>query len=323
MALKVAIVGASGIGQHHARWHHLSGSEVVAFVGQTQDSCRQTAQRLKDYFGFEGRFYTNLAHMLEKEKPDVVDICSPFQLHRTHAEAVFRAGCHVICEKPLCWDLDKSLDEIVSDGEAVIAASEAGPGKIVMSAQYPASIPIYRDFYIQERGQWDDVSSVFMEMEVNGRKGPKFGEDIWIDLASHPLSLALGFLPGYEIDWQSAHCEIAERENRARFEMVGNGQRSVVEFVLRDIDEGVPVRRFGVNDFLVDWHGYADAEGIYRAKLVREGREVLCNDFMHILIEDFAKYICGDGGQVWVSGEQALNNLKYQIMLLQRAERPS
>jgi len=44
---------------------------------------------------------------------------------------------------------------------------------------------------------------------------------------------------------------------------------------------------------------------------------------MHILIEDFAKYICGDGGQVWVSGEQALNNLKYQIMLLQRAERPS
>lgn len=321
MALKVAVVGASGIGQHHARWHHLSGSDVVAFVGRTQDSCWQTAQRLKDYFGFEGRAYTDLALMLEEEKPDIVDICSPFELHRAHAEAAFKAGCHVICEKPLCWDSDKSLDEIVADGEAVVAASEAAKKHIVISAQYPASIPIYRDFYIQERGQWDDVTSVFMEMEVKGRKGPKLGDDIWIDLASHPLSLAIGFLPGYEIDWQSVDCVIAERENRAQFEMLGNGLRSRVEIVLRDIDEGMPKRRFGVNDFLVDWHGYADAEGVYRTKLVREGREVLCNDFMHILIEDFAKHIQGDGGHVWVSGKEALDNLKYQTQLLQRAER--
>ena len=36
--LKVAVIGASGIGQHHARWHHLSGSQVVAFVGTSEES---------------------------------------------------------------------------------------------------------------------------------------------------------------------------------------------------------------------------------------------------------------------------------------------
>lgn len=319
MALRVAVIGASGIGLHHARWHHLSGSEVVAFVGRSERSCQETARRLTDYFGFSGRAYTDLERMLEKEKPDIVDICSPFQLHRTHVEAVLAAGCDVICEKPLCWDVEKPLDEIVADGEAVIAAAKASQGLLVMSAQYPASIPIYKDFYVQERGQWDDVTSVYMEMEVNGRKGPKCGEDIWIDLASHPLSLAMGFLPGYTVDWETARCVIGERENLAQFDMVGNGRRAKVDITLRDIDEGVPMRRFGVNDFWVDWQGFADDDGVYRAKLAHGNKAVLCNDFMHILIDDFAKKVRGDGGQVWVSGGDALQNLRTQICLLKLA----
>jgi predicted dehydrogenase len=323
MALKVAVIGASGIGQHHARWHHLSGSEVVAFVGTSQATCEETALRLRDYFGFSGRFYTDLADMLQKEKPDIVDVCSPFQHHRAHVEATLNAGCHVICEKPLCWDITKSADDIVADGEAVVVAVEATSSLLVMSAQYPASIPIYRNFYIQEQGQWDDVASVYMEMEVKGRKGPKCGEDIWIDLASHPLSLAMGFLPGYEMDWKTAECVISERENRAHFEMVLGEKRSVVDIILRDIDAGVPMRRFGVNDFHVDWQGYADDDGVYRAKLTRGDQAILCNDFMHILIEDFAKKIRGDDGHIWVSEKDALQNLKYQIALLQLSKQTS
>lgn len=321
MALKVAVVGASGIGQHHARWHHLSGSDVVAFVGQTEASCAQTAKRLEKYFGFSGRAYTDLKTLLREERPDIVDVCSPFQLHRSHVETALAAGCHVICEKPLCWDVDKALDKIVADGEAIFSAVEQASGHFVMSAQYPACMPIYRDFYAQERGSWDVLSTVYMEMEVKGRKGPKFGEDIWIDLATHPLSLASGFLPNFEIDWETAQCVIAERENRAQFEMVYQDKRCAVEFVLRDIDDGVPMRRFGVNGFLVDWQGYADETGVYRAKLTHGDKAVLCNDFMHILIEDFARKIQGEGGQIWVSGKEALQNLKNQIGLLQMAMR--
>jgi hypothetical protein len=161
-----------------------------------------------------------------------------------------------------------------------------------------------------------------MEMEVKGRKGPKSREDIWIDLASHPLSLVMGFLPGGKMDWHTAQCVIAERENRASFDYVTDQGRCAVSFVLRDIDAGTPCRRFGVNDFLVDWSGYADEAGIYRARLSHGDHYVTCDDFLHILIAQFAAVVCGDGGQVVVSAEDALLNLRYQIELLNRAERP-
>lgn len=321
MALKVGVVGASGIGLHHARWHHLSGSEVVAFVGTSEASCQKTAARLTEYFGFAGRGYTDLAEMLEKEKPDIVDVCSPYHLHRDHVETALNAGCHVVCEKPLSWDVDKSLDEILADGQHIVECAKKANRLLVMSAQYPACIPIYKAFYAQQRGQWDDVLRISMEMEVKGRKGSKSWEEIWIDLASHPISLAMGFLPDYEIDWQRAKSVITERENYAQFDLVGQGKRCGVEIVLRDIDAGTPKRVFGVNDFLVNWEGFADVDGVYRAKLTHGDVSVQCNDFMHILIEDFAKEVAGEQGMVWVSGEDALKNLHAQVALLRLAEK--
>lgn len=320
--LKVAVIGASGIGQHHARWHHLSGSQVVAFVGTSEESCARTRSQLRAYFGFDGRAYTDVAQMLAAEQPDVVDVSSPFNLHRAHAIMALKSGCHVVCEKPLCWDVDRDLDDILADGQAVVHSAEQAGKSLVMSAQYPAGISVYRDFYTRVRGTWDAIESLEMEMEVKGRGGPKARDDIWIDVASHPLSLVLGFLPGGEIDWATASCAIGERENRARFEVVTPRGRCDVRFVLRDIDEGVPVRQFGVNGFLVNWEGFADDEGIYRARLVHGDEAVICRDFMHILIDEFGKYVRGEGGRVVVSGADALKNLQYQIALLKQADWP-
>lgn len=320
--LKVAVIGASGIGQHHARWHHLSGSRVVAFAGTSEESCATTRSQLQAYFGFDGRAYTDVAHMLAAEQPDVVDVSSPFNLHKEHAIMALENGCHVVCEKPLCWDVDRDLDDILADGQAVVHSAEQVGKSLVMSAQYPAGISVYRDFYARVRGAWDKVESLEMEMEVKGRRGPKTREDIWIDVASHPLSLVLGFLPGGEIDWTTVSCTIGERENRARFDVITSEGGCDVRFVLRDIDEGVPVRQFGVNGFLVNWEGFADDEGIYRARLVHGDEAVICRDFMHILIDEFGKHIRGEGGRVVVSGADALKNLQYQIALLKQAEWP-
>ena len=63
------------------------------------------------------------------------------------------SGCHVVCEKPLCWDVDRDLDDILADGRAVVQAAEQASRSLVMSAQYPAVIPIYRDFYARIRGR--------------------------------------------------------------------------------------------------------------------------------------------------------------------------
>ncbi|MCZ6632333.1 MAG: Gfo/Idh/MocA family oxidoreductase [bacterium] len=321
--VRVAVIGASGIGQHHARWYHLSGCEVVAFAGTSEASCAQTQARLKDYFGFEGRAYTDVAQLLDREQPDIVDVSSPFHLHRAHALIALEAGCHVVCEKPLCWDVKKELDQIVEDGKAVVAGAKQAGKLLAVSAQYPASIPFYWQLYERVRGSRDPVERISMEMEVKGRRGPKFREEIWVDVASHPLSLVLGFLPGGAIDFETASCVIAERENRATFDYVTPEGRCAVEIILRDIDDGSPVRRFGVNGFLADWEGFPDENGVYRARLSHGEEEISCKDFMHILIDEFAKAVRGDGGQVVVSGEAGLINLTYQADLLRQADRPS
>ena len=318
--LRVAVIGASGIGQHHARWYHLVGCDVAAFVGTSQASCDATRERLEAYFGFDGRAYQDVDRMLRTEQPDIVDVSSPYPCHRDHALAAFEAGAHVLCEKPMCWDESRGLDDILADGKAVVEAASRAGRLLVVSAQYPAVIPTYRTFYEDVRGGWEDARTLTMEMEVKGRKGPKRHSEIWVDVASHPLSLVIGLLPGGRIDYETAVCEIEERENRARFDYVTPGGRCRVDLVLRDIDEGTPVRRFGVNGFSVDWEGHADESGVYRAALKADGKTARCNDFLHTLIEEFVATVRGEQDRVVVTGEEGLLNLEQQVELLRLAQ---
>ena len=317
--LRVAVIGASGIGQHHARWYDLAGCEVVAIAGTTKDSCERTRARLASYFGFRGRTYQDVEAMLREETPDIVAVTSPYPMHRAHALAALDAGAHVLCEKPFCWDKDKGLDEILSDGRAVVAKAKDAGRLLGVSAQYPAGIPHYRAFYEQVRGAWDTLTRITMEMEVKGRRGPKRYEEIWADVAPHALSLVIGFLPGGRMDTTTAVCEIDERENRARFDYVGRCGRCHVNLVMRDIDEGVPARRFGVNGFMVDWEGYVDEDGVFRARLVHGSESLQCDDFLHILVQAFVSCVRGSDVRPVVSGADGLLGLKYQVELLRMA----
>jgi predicted dehydrogenase len=47
------------------------------------------------------RCYEEFDELLEKEKPDVVSVCLPNDLHAEFSVRALEAGCHVLCEKPL------------------------------------------------------------------------------------------------------------------------------------------------------------------------------------------------------------------------------
>lgn len=57
------------------------------------------------------RFYTNVAAMLEKEHPDLVQIATPPHTHYELILLALSAGAAVLCEKPLCLSLEE-LDRI-------------------------------------------------------------------------------------------------------------------------------------------------------------------------------------------------------------------
>lgn len=67
-----------------------------AVCGRNPDTVAQTAKR----YGIPGS-YTDVEEMLEKVKPDIVSVCTPNQTHAQYVSMALKAGCHVLCEKPV------------------------------------------------------------------------------------------------------------------------------------------------------------------------------------------------------------------------------
>ena len=88
--------------------------------------------------------------------------------------------------------------------------------------------------------------------------------------------------------------------------------------IVRDLAEGKPVRRFGVNGFLVDCEGRADSAGDYRCVLSGEGKEEVGDDFMALHIAQFLQCIKEPELQLLASGDVGVRNLELQLQVLQR-----
>jgi predicted dehydrogenase len=82
-------------------------AQLVAICDLNHAAAKQVAAR----FGIP-RTYGNIAEMLETEKPDLVDICTPPQTHARVAIEAMRHGCHVLVEKPMAVTV-ADCDQIV------------------------------------------------------------------------------------------------------------------------------------------------------------------------------------------------------------------
>lgn len=103
--LKVALIGSGYIAsvKHLPALQNLRKSaQTAAIVDLNVDQANELA----------GKFdvpavYSDMAEMLEKEKPDVVDICTPPKTHAPIALQCLEAGAHVLIEKPMCQTIDE------------------------------------------------------------------------------------------------------------------------------------------------------------------------------------------------------------------------
>jgi UDP-N-acetyl-2-amino-2-deoxyglucuronate dehydrogenase len=93
--LNFAIVGCGRIARRHAE-HIQRNGRLVAVCDKVPERARQLGDE------YETRCYEGLATMLAREKEiDVVSVCTPNGLHARHSVFALRAGCHVLCEKPM------------------------------------------------------------------------------------------------------------------------------------------------------------------------------------------------------------------------------
>ena len=99
--------------RHLPAWRALA--ERIELVGLS-DLNREMGSKVANQFGIE-HFYTDAAEMIAKEKPDVVDICTPPATHAKVATLAMDGGCHMLIEKPMALS-NADCDAIVNGAEA-------------------------------------------------------------------------------------------------------------------------------------------------------------------------------------------------------------
>lgn len=93
---RFGIIGCGVIAPTHGKAiASLPDAELIAVADRNPEKAQEIAQN------FHARAYTDAQEMLDKERLDVADVCTPSGLHGEHACQIMRAGCHVIIEKPM------------------------------------------------------------------------------------------------------------------------------------------------------------------------------------------------------------------------------
>lgn len=119
-SLRFAIMGCGKIAQRHAM--HISNKAVLQSVCDIDiDAAHQLAQQ------YNVPSYTDIAVMLQQEKPDVVVVCTPNGLHAAHTIQALQAGCHVLCEKPMAIhpdDCRRMIDASVQAGKKILVVKQ-------------------------------------------------------------------------------------------------------------------------------------------------------------------------------------------------------
>jgi predicted dehydrogenase len=195
--LRVGVIGL-GMGQGHVKNYQLHPqAEVVALADLNETLLKE----IGDKYSVPGR-YTDALKMLAKEKLDVVSVVTPNKFHKPLTLAALKAGCHVLCEKPMAMNAKEARE--------MLAASRKARKRLMINFSYRFTEQAWALKQEVDTGVMGEI--YFGRTVWHRRRGmPKFGG--WfgqkalsgggplIDLGVHRLDLAL-WLMGYpKPDW--------------------------------------------------------------------------------------------------------------------------
>lgn len=101
--LRTAVVGLGRIGWRTHIPRIIERPDKFKLVAVV-DVAQERLDEARDTYGVNG--YTDLAAMIEAEKPDLVVIASPTHLHHIHACTAMTMGCDVFLDKPMAVDYE-------------------------------------------------------------------------------------------------------------------------------------------------------------------------------------------------------------------------
>jgi predicted dehydrogenase len=185
--LRIGVIGLGMGSSHVIGYRQHPQAEVVALADVDSERLAQRGEE----FGITA-LYTDPMKMLKDEKLDVVSVATPNKFHKPLTLAAFKAGCHVLCEKPMAMN--------AREGQAMVDAAKEAGKRLMIDFSYRFNDQSYALKKAVESGILGDI--YYARTVWNRRRGlPGFGG--WfgqkalagggplIDLGVHRLDLAL------------------------------------------------------------------------------------------------------------------------------------
>ncbi len=95
--MRAAMAGAGMVSRHHLiGWSRCEGAQIVAIADPSRENAGQRAAE----FGIP-KIYADTAEMLDKERPDALDIAAPLSVHGDLVRLAADRGVDTMCQKPL------------------------------------------------------------------------------------------------------------------------------------------------------------------------------------------------------------------------------
>ncbi len=278
---RVAVIGASGIGRHHAKWWHIEGADVCAFLGRSDASNRATTETLQNLFAFRGTGYTELQNLLDSQAPDIVDVCSPHPLHFQHARAAMLADCDVLCEKPLVYDPAMNRNELMLQADTLLSLAAERDLLFGMATQLPIGA---RHCYESLGSPKLDTFQAVLKTPVRAGTGDL--RSVWADLGPHLLGALIELFPHADIDWPELRVENHGWDVTAEFQLTHPRIRCRLTTGKTTGDPThIRILRFNDDEFHIG--GKTGPDGHYGARYEHGANAQVQEDMMRLLIRDF------------------------------------
>jgi predicted dehydrogenase len=182
IGMRVGIFGAGAMGKKHIESWHALGVPVAGVYARKLD---QAAAIAKPY---DVAAYDSVSALLDEV--EIADICLPTFLHKEVVEQAARAGCQIVCEKPLALH--------PAEGEAIFTACDAANVRFFL-AMVVRFFPPYRAAWETVRsGALGTIEQIALKRIVNTPlvSKPWFGDDslsggVILDLMIHDIDYAL------------------------------------------------------------------------------------------------------------------------------------
>ena len=228
--LKVAIISGGMIANaaHIPAYHNMEEYvDIVAVCDIYEPSAQATAQRWNI-----PSYYTDAAEMLEKEKPDLVSVCTSNAAHKSMSLLALEHGANVLCEKPLAltWRDAKELYD---------AAERAG--RKLVACQSARFTPEHLDAHeLAQKGFLGDV--YFSEISRVRRRGvPTWGNFHRKDINGGGAFCDIGIHLLDAVVWIMGNPKMASVSGAMSSVLTRKGENLVTSLA----EAGAPLGRFG------------------------------------------------------------------------------